>query len=130
MAALSDAPPFLAERNARLKARRDVVMAAIADMPGIWAETPPAGFYVFPDCAGLFGARTADGKVLNTDMDVADFLLTAARIGVVPGSAFGAPGYLRLAYALDDTRLAEAMDRAKSALAGLTFPEPAKGVPA
>ncbi|MGY9047096.1 aspartate aminotransferase [Puniceibacterium antarcticum] len=125
VAALNEAPDFLPERNARLKARRDIVISAIADMPGLTAPTPPAGFYVFVDCSGLFGARTPDGHVLKTDMDVADFLLVQGQIGVVPGSAFGMPGHLRLAYALDDARLKEAMNRASDALSRLEMPVPA-----
>ncbi|NDW02649.1 pyridoxal phosphate-dependent aminotransferase [Salipiger sp. PrR002] len=125
VAALTAPADFLPERNARLKARRDMVIAAIDKMPGITCATPPASFYVFPDCTGLFGARTPEGKVIESDMDVADFLLTAGRIGVVPGSAFGTPGYLRLAYALDDARLEEAMQRAIAALETLQLAVPA-----
>ncbi|EEB83723.1 pyridoxal phosphate-dependent aminotransferase [Roseobacter sp. GAI101] len=120
--ALKQTPDFLPERNARLKARRDMVIAAIADMPGMTAPTPPAGFYVFVDCSGLFGARTPQGTVLETDIDVADYLLVEGRIGVVPGTAFGTPGHLRLAYALEDDRLRAAMHRATDALRKLAIP--------
>ena len=122
VAALMQTPDFLPERNARLKARRDMVIAAIADMPGMTAPTPPAGVYVFVDCSGLFGARTPRGTVLETDVDVADYLLVEGRIGVVPGTAFGTPGHLRLAYALDDDRLRTAMHRATDALRKLSMP--------
>ncbi|GGG82565.1 aminotransferase [Salipiger pallidus] len=121
-AALDTDPAELQPRLTRLTARRDMVMEAIAKMPGVEAATPPASFYVFPSVEGLMGARTPEGGVIENDMDLSNYILAAARVAVVPGSAFDMPGHLRLAYALSEDRLAEAMDRMVTALSALELP--------
>ena len=68
---------------------------------GLSAETPDGAFYVFASCTGLIGAEWSGGR-LATDVLVADFLLAAAGVAVVPGSAFLASPYIRLSYAASD----------------------------
>lgn len=122
MAALDGDMSFKEVWLARLRARRDLLVEAIRDIPGLSSDVPPGSFYVFADCTGLFGARAPDGTVMETDVEVAAFLVAEAHIGVVPGTAFGTPGYLRLAYAIDDALLAEAIARLKASLSKLTLP--------
>lgn len=111
IAALTQPADFLPDWLATLRRRRDRVMALVADVEGLSAAVPPAAFYVFANCGGLIGKRTPAGETLGADAAVADYLLTQAHVATLPGSAFGTPGYLRLAYALDDALLDAACRR-------------------
>lgn len=111
VAALNGSHDFLAPRNAKFKARRDVVMNAIGTSPGLKAPIPEGAFYVFADCAGLIGKTSGDGKVLETDLDVCDALIAEARIAVVPGTAFGAAPGFRISYATSDDLVKDASER-------------------
>jgi len=68
--------------------RRNFVVARLNAIPGITSNTPRGAFYIFPNIAALFGRR-ASGRPMNTAADVADYLLEAAGVAVVPGDAFG-----------------------------------------
>lgn len=105
VAALTQPADFLPPWLCVLSKRRARVMALIDQVDGLSAATPPAAFYLFANCAGLIGKLTPAGERLNDDVAVADYLLTAAHVATLPGTAFGTPGYLRLAYALDDALL-------------------------
>ncbi|MFP9227951.1 pyridoxal phosphate-dependent aminotransferase [Pectobacterium cacticida] len=106
VAALTQPADFLPQWLASLDKRRRRVMALIEQVDGLSAISPQAAFYVFANCSGLIGQSTPEGIRLNDDAAVANYLLTAAHVATLPGTAFGTPGYLRLAYALDDARLA------------------------
>ena len=116
VAALEVPATFLEEWRRILRRRRDLVVTAIAAMPGLGCDTPPAAFYVFAGCEGLFGRRTPEGARLETDVDVAGYLIEEAGVGLVPGTAFGAPGHLRIAYGIDEAHHAEAMARIAAAV--------------
>ncbi|MEN0616771.1 pyridoxal phosphate-dependent aminotransferase [Klebsiella indica] len=105
VAALNQPADFLPQWLAILTQRRNRVMALIDEVNGVSAATPQAAFYVFANCSGLIGQSTPAGDRLHDDVAVADYLLTAAHVATLPGTAFGMPGYLRLAYALDDAQL-------------------------
>lgn len=91
--------------------RRDTIVGLLNAIPGVVCPTPQGAFYVFPKIAGLFGKKTPKGKVLQTDDDVADYLLTEAKIAVVSGTGFGLPGYLRLSYATSMDYIIEGVRR-------------------
>lgn len=97
------------------QARRDLLLSAIAAIPGLRAQRPRGAFYLFVAIDGLLGR---DG--LASDLDVAALLLERARVAVVPGSAFGAPGYVRLSYAASREDLTRAAERIAEAVAGLS----------
>ncbi|MCJ8145036.1 pyridoxal phosphate-dependent aminotransferase [Ancylobacter sp. A5.8] len=98
-----------------LRERRGVVLDMVARTPGLSADVPDGAFYVFADCRGLIGARTPDGRAIAGDLDVATYLLDAAHVGVVHGSAFGTPGHIRIAYAVDTDVLRAACARIEAA---------------
>jgi aspartate aminotransferase len=75
------------------KRRRDWVIPALNEIPGIDCAMPEGAFYAFPNLSKLF-----TGKVKNSS-DMAKFLLDDARVAVTAGSAFGAEGYIRMSYA-------------------------------
>jgi aspartate aminotransferase len=95
--------------------RRNVMVAALNDVPGIKCRMPEGAFYAFADCRGLMGTPWGD-KTVQNDEDLAFFLLERAGVAVVPGGAFGAPGYLRLSYATSEERIKEGVARIKKAI--------------
>lgn len=118
--ALTGPQGFTAEAQAEYAARRDIVMAALAEMPQLQARRPDGAFYAFVECSALIGCRAPDGSVLETDTDIARFLLDVARIAVVPGSAFGKSPYFRMSFATTQTALTEACARLSAALGELS----------
>ncbi|MFJ3058068.1 pyridoxal phosphate-dependent aminotransferase [Herbaspirillum sp. NPDC087042] len=109
LAALEGPQDFLDGWRQRLRTRRDLALSILADAtPWLRLRRPAAAFYLYADCHAALGARTPQGQVLQDDWALASWLLQEAGVSVVPGSAFGMPGYLRLAYATDDERLARA----------------------
>ncbi|MFT0860526.1 pyridoxal phosphate-dependent aminotransferase [Ancylobacter sp. G4_0304] len=119
IAALEGGLDFMAGWLDVLRERRGVVLDMVARTPGLSADMPDGAFYVFADCGGLIGTRTPDGRVIASDLDVATYLLDAAHVGVVHGSAFGTPGYLRIAYAVDTDTLRAACARIEAACQAL-----------
>lgn len=120
VAALNGNHEFLNGWLNTLAQRRRIVLDAVAAIDGVHCEVPPGAFYVFPDCTGLFGCVRPDGRTIGTDQDVASYLLEAAHVAVLPGSAFGTPGYLRIAYAVDTAMLEKACQRIVAACSALS----------
>ena len=119
VAALNGDQSFLIERNAAFQRRRDLVVARLNAIPGLACPMPEGAFYVFPDCAGWIGRTTPAGRVLNTDEDVAGWLLDEAGVAVVHGAAFGLSPAFRISYATADHLLVDACDRIERAVAAL-----------
>ena len=105
VAALNGPHDFIAARNEVFKARRDLVVARLNAIDGINCANPNGAFYVFPDCSALLGGK------LNSDVEFANALIDEAHVGVVPGTAFHAPGHFRISYSVDTDDLARACDR-------------------
>ena len=93
------------------QSRRDMVVKMLNDIDGIECNKPNGAFYVFPSCAGLFGKKTPDGKIIKDSNDFAGYLLESALVAVVPGIAFGAEGFFRISYAASEEFLQNAMQR-------------------
>jgi len=90
--------------------RRRLAVDALSRIPGLELAEPEGAFYVFPSVAALMGTTIA-GRRIDTTMELADLLLEEAKVAIVPGEAFGAPGAFRLSYALADADLLEGIDR-------------------
>ena len=71
----------------------------------------------FPSFEGVLGQELG-GRVVSSTLDLADVLLEQAKVAIVPGEAFAAPGYARLSYALGDDELEEGLERIAKLLAG------------
>lgn len=100
------------------KERRDFVVKALRDMPGVLINEPKGAFYVFPDISSFFG--TGDGTTeINNDEDLSMYLLHTAHISTVNGGAFGDDQCIRLSFATSMDNLKEAMKRMKDALGKL-----------
>ncbi|WP_369790261.1 aminotransferase class I/II-fold pyridoxal phosphate-dependent enzyme [Rouxiella sp. WC2420] len=119
VAALEQDNGFLAEWREILDTRRQKIMACINSIDGLSADLPPGAFYVFANCSGMLGKTTPAGSVIENDVDFVEYLLDAAHVATLQGSAFGASSYLRIAYAIDDNRLNEACERMIKACSAL-----------
>lgn len=80
-------------------------------MPRLRCRVPEGAFYVFISCAGVLGKLTASGKVIESDMDFAMYLLEDFGVAVVPGSGFAASPYIRISYASSVEELERACSR-------------------
>jgi aspartate aminotransferase len=90
--------------------RRRTIVSMLSEIPGVVCPTPEGAFYAYPSVKGLLG-REYDGRRIDTSADLAEYILEQAEVAVVPGEAFGTPGYLRLSYALGDDDLVEGITR-------------------
>ncbi|MEO6822591.1 MAG: pyridoxal phosphate-dependent aminotransferase [Candidatus Nanopelagicales bacterium] len=90
--------------------RRQTITKILDSVDGVTCPLPEGAFYVFPSVKGVLG-RTIAGRTPATSAELADLILDEAEVAVVPGEAFGAPGYLRLSYALGDEALHEGAER-------------------
>ena len=95
--------------------RRNYIVERLNKINGINCLKPEGAFYVFPNISGLLG-KEYNGKLVNTDMEFADYLLDEAKIAVVPGSAFGAEGYIRLSYATSMENIVNGIDRLEQSI--------------
>jgi aspartate/methionine/tyrosine aminotransferase len=77
---------------------------------GVYALEPQGAFYAYPSFEGVLG-RTIAGQTPNNTLELADLLLEQAKVAIVPGEAFGTPGYARLSFALGDDDLGEGIQR-------------------
>ncbi len=111
IAALDGDTAFLDAWRTELYAARGRVLSAIEESPGLSCAMSDGAFYAFVDCRGAFGARKPDGTRILSDFDFAEYLLESVHVGVVHGTAFGAPGYIRIAYAVAPAILEEACQR-------------------
>lgn len=100
------------------KARRDLVIRRLTAIPGIRTNHPPGAFYVLPDVTAYYGK--SDGQtVIGNETDLVMYLLNEAHVSLVSGSAFGAPGCVRISYSTSQTNINLAIDRISSALSRL-----------
>jgi aspartate aminotransferase len=95
--------------------RRDYIVERLNKIEDVTCRKPEGAFYVFPNIKALLG-KNFNGKTINTDIEFADYLLDRAKIAVVPGTAFGAEGYIRLSYATSIENIQSGMDRLETAL--------------
>jgi aspartate/methionine/tyrosine aminotransferase len=90
--------------------RRRTIVGLLGGIPGVVCPEPQGAFYVYPSVKGLLG-RPLRGRRPATSAELAGIFLDEAEVAVVPGEAFGTPGYLRFSYALSDADLAEGIGR-------------------
>ena len=90
--------------------RRRTMYRLLESIDGVTCVEPEGAFYAFPNMQGLLG-REIGGSIATTTMELAEVLLEEANVAIVPGEAFGAPGYARLSFALSDDDLVEGLTR-------------------
>jgi aspartate/methionine/tyrosine aminotransferase len=110
LAAVSGDLSAVAEMRSAFDRRRRLAVSMLRDIPGVICPEPEGAFYVYPSVKGLLN-KPLRGKVATTSAELAANILDEAEVAVVPGEAFGTPGYVRLSYALGDDDLAEGISR-------------------
>jgi aspartate/methionine/tyrosine aminotransferase len=110
LAALTGPQEVLSEMRAAFVRRRDLIVRMLNAIDGVTAPTPQGAFYVYPSIKGLLG-RELGGQLVDSSAKFAGVALDVSKVAVVPGEAFGTPGYLRLSYALSDADLIEGITR-------------------
>lgn len=118
VAALSGPQDLPRQKCREFEAKRDIVLAALAAIPGLRCPRPQGAFYVFPDISCAFG-KSHGGKAIANDVDFCNALLEAEGVACVPGSAFGEPSALRISYTCADAPLKEGLRRIQAFFAAL-----------
>ncbi|RBQ22041.1 aspartate aminotransferase [Spongiactinospora rosea] len=90
--------------------RRQTIVRMLNEIPGVLCPEPLGAFYVYPSVKQLLG-KELRGRRPATTAELAELVLEEAEVAVVPGEAFGTPGYFRLSYALGDDDLVEGVSR-------------------
>lgn len=96
--------------------RAQTMHRMLTEIPGVTCLEPQGAFYCFPSFEAVLG-RPIAGKTPKTTVELAEVLLDEAKVAIVPGEAFGAPGYARLSFALGDSDLVEGITRIADTLA-------------
>jgi len=115
IAALSGDLHAVADMRAAFDRRRGTIVEMLNAIDGIACPTPTGAFYAYPVVTEVLG-RSIGGVVPRTSTELAELILDQAEVAVVPGEAFGSPGYLRLSYALGDDDLVEGLTRMQQLL--------------
>lgn len=109
----------VAEMRAQFEERRNYIHEALNSIDGISANLPEGAFYVFPNVSKLLGKSAGDTKISNS-YDLSMFLLNEGKVATVPGSSFGAEGFIRISYADGLDNLKKAVERIKEAASKLS----------
>ncbi|WP_028646529.1 pyridoxal phosphate-dependent aminotransferase [Nocardiopsis sp. CNT312] len=116
LAAVSGSLDAVATMRESFDRRRRTIVRMLNEIDGVVCPEPQGAFYAYPSVKGVLG-KEIRGRTPATSAELAELILEEAEVAVVPGEAFGTPGYLRLSYALSDEDLAEGVSRVQKLLA-------------
>jgi len=119
MEAISGSQDDVEEMRSTFAERREYLYNALNEMDGVKAESAKGAFYLFPDFSSFFGKSYKETKIEGS-MDLAMYLIAEAQVATVPGSVFGAEGFMRIAYATSLENLKEGISRIKEAVGKLS----------
>ncbi len=111
-AALEGDQSFIKQMNVEFKERHDYVVDALNQINGVECLRSDGAFYAFPKMEAAYSKLEG----INNDVEFGEFLINEAGVALVPGSAFGAPGYMRLSFATSMENLKEGLTRIHNAL--------------
>jgi len=118
LAAVSGGLETVEDMRITFDRRRATMVSMLKAIPSVSCVEPHGAFYAFPSFEAVLGRPLAGaGRVARTTLELAEIFLDEARVAVVPGEAFGTPGYARLSYAVADDDLAEGVTRLAKLLA-------------
>ena len=120
LAGISGSKKFLEPCLNAFDERRHHVVDKLNSIDGISCILPEGAFYAYPNVSGLIGKKTQNGKILNNDAEIVEWLLESAEVAAVPGVAFGLEPYFRVSYATSLEVLKEAMNRIEKAVLTLS----------
>ena len=110
LAAVSGDLSAVAQMRVAFDRRRLLISGLLDAIPGVDCPTPEGAFYVYPSVKDVVG-RTLRGQTIESSAHLASVILDEVEVAVVPGEAFGTPGYLRLSYATSDADITEGVGR-------------------
>lgn len=110
LAAVAGPLDAVAEMRTAFDSRRRRIVELLADIPGVEIPVPQGAFYAYPSVRALLGTEIRGERPAST-VELADLILREAEVAVVPGEAFGTPGYFRFSYALAEDDLVEGVTR-------------------
>ncbi|GAB2486491.1 pyridoxal phosphate-dependent aminotransferase [Streptosporangium sandarakinum] len=110
LAAVAGDLSAVAEMREAFDRRRRTMVRMLNEIPGVVCPEPKGAFYAYPSVKELLG-RDFGGRRPQTSAELAELILEEAEVALVPGEAFGTPGYFRLSYALGDDDLVEGVSR-------------------
>jgi aspartate/methionine/tyrosine aminotransferase len=110
LAAVSGDLTAVDEMKVAFDRRRHTIVGMLNEIEGVFCPEPEGAFYAYPSVKGLLG-KEYDGRRIETSAELAEYILETVEVAVVPGEAFGSPGYVRLSYALGDDDLVEGITR-------------------
>lgn len=105
------------EMRTRFDSRRKMLVEGLNEIQGVECREPQGAFYAFPDCSRLLG-RSYGGTEIRDSMTLSKALLEKMRVAVVPGSPFGAEGYLRFSYAVSEENIEKGLERFRKFVSG------------
>ena len=117
LAAVSGTLDAVDEMRSAFDNRRQVMYSMLSEIDEVSVLEPQGAFYAFPNFSGCLNRNIA-GKRIETTLDLAELFLEEIHVAVVPGEAFGSPGYARLSFALGDNDLKEGLGRIADLLNG------------
>lgn len=116
LAAISGPQEMVEAMRQEFKVRRDYMVERINKIPGVSCINPDGAFYVFMSIKDLLG-KEIKGKVINNADEFCEWLLECSKVALVPGTGFGADGYVRWSYATSMQNIKEGLDRLEDFLA-------------
>jgi aspartate aminotransferase len=100
--------------------RRAEMVKLLRAIPNVKCREPKGAFYAFPDLSAYIGKKSPEGAILDDDVQLCDWLVEVGKVAVVPGSGFGAPGFVRLSYATSMDNIRDGVGRLAKALGTLS----------
>ena len=119
IAALTGPQEPIEQMRRAFERRRSLIVEGLNAIKPFACAMPEGAFYAFVDVRGLYGKRWKDTTLVD-DLAIARFLLDEARCAVVPGTPFGAPGFIRISYATSEERIRTGLERIATALTTLS----------
>jgi aspartate/methionine/tyrosine aminotransferase len=116
LAAVSGSLDCVDEMRVAFSRRADLIHGLLNDIPGVTAMKPQGAFYAFPSFEGVLG-REIGGVRPATTLELCEVILDQAKVALVPGEAFDAPGYARISFAVSDADITEGIGRIATLLA-------------
>jgi aspartate aminotransferase len=120
LAALTGPQDCVGEMRKAFDERRLEMVRLLRAIPGVHCREPKGAFYAFPDLSAFIGKKSPEGSIVDDDVQLCDWLVEVGKVAVVPGSGFGAPGFVRLSYACSMANIRDGVGRLAKALGTLS----------